>query len=139
MSIMHQFNDEDNRPDFVKPGKYAATIVDAEEKISKSSGNEMIELEWELDQPAPHIWDYLTFSAKMAWKIDTFLKSIGKQPKKGEEVKINAEDLVGLRAFIHLEIEDDNRGSKRNRVIKYITDKHPEALPTEEASKESAE
>jgi hypothetical protein len=130
MPIHHTFNDEDNRPDFVEAGVYPATIIEAEEKLSKSSGNEMIELRWRLDSPAPLVFDYLTFGEKMGWKVDTFLKSTGTQPEKGKEVEIEAEKLVGIRAFVQLAVEDDNRGGKRNKVAKYITDKgQPPALP----------
>ncbi len=137
MPIHHTFNDEDNRPDFVEAGVYPATITEAEEKISKSSGNEMIELKWRLDVPGPHVFDYLTFGEKMGWKIDTFLKSTGTQPEKGKEVDISAEGLVGLRAFIQLAVEDDNRGGKRNKVAKYITDRSvPEQPKVDEAKQE---
>lgn len=130
MPIHHKFDDRDNMPDFVEAGVYPATIIEAEEKISKSSGNEMIELKWQLDSPAPHIWDYLTFGEKMGWKVDTFLKSTATQPEKGIEIEISAEKLVGLRAFIQLAVEDDSRGGKRNKVAKYITDKgQPKKLP----------
>jgi hypothetical protein len=119
--IKHTFSDEDNRPDFVEPGIYSATIVVAEEKFSKSSGNEMIELQWKLDISSPIIWDHLIFGEKTLWKIDTFLKAIGKQPKKGEEVEINAADLIGCRAYLRLRIEE-YKGRDQNKVDRYETE-----------------
>jgi len=129
MAIKHQFNDEDNRPDFVDAGVYPATIKEAKEKLSKSSGNEMLEIIWRLDN-GMLIWDYVTFGEKTAYKVDTLLKSTGHAPKKGEEVELNADDMVGWRAFLDLRIEDDKNFGRKNKVSKYVTDKGvPEALP----------
>ena len=127
----HVYGDEDNRPDAVEPGVYPATIKDAEEKISKSSGNEMIALVWQLENGSL-VFDYLTFGDKMAWKVDTFIKSLGIQAVKGEEVDLNVESLRGKRAFLDLSIEHDADGKypDKNKVARYITDKgQPEPLP----------
>ena len=48
MPITHTFNDLDARPDKVEPGVYPATIIKAEEKVSKQ-GNDMIDIVWELE------------------------------------------------------------------------------------------
>jgi hypothetical protein len=91
--ITHKFSGEDNRPDVVEPGVYPATIKGAREGISKA-GNEQIELVWELES-GHVIYDYLTFTAKTGFKIDSFLKSIGMAPAKGAEIEIDAGDLIG--------------------------------------------
>ncbi|MFA5153479.1 MAG: DUF669 domain-containing protein [Clostridia bacterium] len=122
MSIRHQFNDEDNRASFVKPGVYPATIVRAEETISKASGNEMIKLAWKLDTPADWVWDYLTFSSKTTWRVNTFLKACGIAPEKGNDIELVADELVGLHALLELEIEEDRNGQTRNRVARYVAE-----------------
>jgi hypothetical protein len=127
--IKHHYDDLDNRPDAVEPGVYPATIKNATEKISKSSGNEMLEIVWQLENGLL-VFDYLTFGEKTAYKVDTFLKSVGKQPEKGKEIELNAEEMTGWRAFIDLRVEDDQQFGKKNKVNKYCTDKgQPPALP----------
>ena len=125
----HVFGDEDNRPDVVEPGVYPATIKEAKEKIAKSSGNEMLEIIWQLENGLL-VWDYLTFSAKTAYKIDTLLKATGHAPNKGEEIELKGDDMVSWRAFLDLRVEDDPQFGKKNKVNKYVTDKGvPPALP----------
>ena len=129
MAIKHTYGDEDNRPDAVPAGVYAATIKTATEKISKSSGNEMLEIIWAVDG-GPDVFDYVTFGPKTAYKVDTLLKATGHAPAKGEEVELKAEDMTGWRAFLDLRVEDDPQFGRKNKVSKYITDKgQPPALP----------
>jgi len=133
MSIKHVYSDLDNRPDCVEPGVYPATIKDAEEKTSKSSGNDMIAIEWLLENGLL-VFDYLTFGPKTAYKVDTFLKSVGMSPEKGETVEINADELIGKRAFIEVKIEPASGDyPAKNKVDKYCVDKgQPKALPEDE-------
>ena len=127
--IKHTYSDLDNRPDCVEPGVYPATIKTATEKISKSSGNEMLEIIWSVDK-GPDVFDYVTFGPKTAYKVDTLLKATGHAPTKGEEVELKAEDMTGWRAFLDLRIEDDPQFGKKNKVSKYMTDRGvPEGLP----------
>jgi hypothetical protein len=129
MSIRHTYGDEDNRPDAVPAGVYTATIKSACEKISKASGNEMLEIIWAVDG-GPDVFDYVTFGPKTAYKVDTLLKATGNAPAKGEEVELKAEDMTGWRAFLDLRIEDDPQFGRKNKVSKYVTDKGvPPALP----------
>jgi len=129
MPITHTFNDLDARPDKVEPGVYPAIIIKAEEKVSKQ-GNDMIDIVWELENKL-WIFDHLVFTPKTGFKVDTFLKSIGKAPTKGEDVEIVADELVGCRAFIELGIEPANGPyDERNRIDHYVTDKGvPDDLP----------
>lgn len=133
MPITHVFNDEDNKPDAVEPGVYAATIEEVTEKVSKSSGNEMLEIVWRLDINGLLVYDYLVFSEKTGFRVDTLLKATGHAPAKGETIEINACDLSGWRAFIELKIEDDPKHGKKNKVVKYVTN---EGQPPEPPKKE---
>jgi len=135
--IRHEYNDLDNRPDNVDPGVYPATIRNAEEKISKSSGNDMIEIEWLLENGLI-IFDYLTFGPKTAYKVDTFLKCVDMSPDKGKTIEINADELIGKRAFIDLKIEpaSDDYPAK-NKVSKYCTNEgQPKDLPKDKDDKD---
>jgi len=124
MGVKHTFNNLDARPDKVEPGIYPATIKSAEEKVSKN-GNDMIDITWELENSL-WVYDHLVFTTKTGFKVDTFLKAIGKTPPKGvgAEVEIVADELVGLRAFIELGIEPaEGPYDERNKVNRYVTDK----------------
>jgi len=129
----HVYNAEDNRPDIMPPGVYPVTVREAEDQISKSSGNEMIKVTLELEN-GNWVFDYLTFGSKQGEKIkiDTFITATGQAVTKGEEVDLKAAECVGKRAFVELSIEHDENGKypDKNRVSKYITDKgQPPALP----------
>jgi hypothetical protein len=89
---------------FVEPGIYQLEIVNAVEKLSQN-GNEMIKLITKVVLPSggvgPEIHDHLVFTAKASWKIDQFLASIGQAVIPGEEVSIDADDLVGRHGPCH--------------------------------------
>ena len=90
---------------FVKPGIYQVEIANAVEKLSQN-GNEMIKLICKVVLPnggtGPEIHDHLVFTAKASWKIDQFLASIGQAVVPGEEVSIEADDLVGATGLAML-------------------------------------
>lgn len=131
--MKHQYNDLDNRKDFEEPGIYSATIIKAENAIAQDSGNEIIKLRIELDDSKVWIFENLTFGARSAWRVDTFLKSVGKQPAKGEEIDIIPEELVGLRLWVKIKIEE-YKGKTQNKVDQYVTDKGlPPAIDADKA------
>ena len=90
---------------FVEPGVYRVEIENAVEKRSQA-GNEMIKLVCRVVLPdgtlGPEIWDHLVFTPKAAWKIDQFLASIGQAVVAGEEVNIDAGDLIGQTALAEI-------------------------------------
>ncbi len=133
MSVHHTFNDLDNRPDCVTPGQYPATIIKAEEKLSKQ-GNDMIALTWELNGNKLWVFDHIVFLPTSAWKVDTFLKAIGHAPEKGKEVEIKADELVGCKAILELEVEPAaGTYPAKNKVAKYLA---PTSAPQEKQSDE---
>lgn len=138
MPVSYTYQGEDNRPDFVEPGIYQATVVAAEEKVSKRSGNDMIELVWALDGVGLWVWDYLTFGPKTQWRIDTFLRACGHQPDgKGVEVELDSASMVGWKAKVELIVEDDG-GRKRNKVLKYIYEDVPATKPAAQPAEPEA-
>lgn len=90
---------------FVEPGIYQVEIANAVEKLSQN-GNEMIKLICKVVLPSggvgPEIHDHLVFTAKASWKIDQFLASIGQAVVPGEEVSIEADDLIGATGLAML-------------------------------------
>jgi len=90
---------------FVEPGTYKLEIVNAVEKTSQN-GNEMIKVICKVALPnggvGPEIHDHLVFTPKASWKIDQFLASLGQAVVPGEEVNIEADDLIGKIGIAYL-------------------------------------
>lgn len=117
---------------FVVPGKYKLEVVSAVEKLSQA-GNPMIKLICKVILPngdkGPEIHEHLTFTPKAAWKIDQFRAACGQAVVPGEEVTIEAEDLVGVSAWALLgEEEGTDNGHRFNKIERWM-------LPTESAPK----
>jgi len=105
MPTYKQSEPKTNGKYFVEPGTYRVEIESAVEKIS-AQGNDMIKLVCRVLLPdgakGPEIWDHLVFTPKAAWKIDQFLASIGQAVVAGEEVNIDAGDLIGQTALAEI-------------------------------------
>lgn len=126
------YQDREAKAFFVPAGDYILGVKSAVMALSKSSGNEQIELQLEVvhgpklkpDQKGVTIYDYLIFGEKTDWKIDLFLKACKRQPKKGEVLDINDEWLdkhvVGALLWAQL-VEDEYQGKKKNKIGQYLT------------------
>ena len=70
----------------------------------------------------PEVWDHLVFTAKAAWKIDQFLASIGRATVPGEDVDVDAIDLIGAVgvALIGEEPGQTNPDHKFNTIERWI-------------------
>ena len=110
---------------FVEPGIYQIDVRNAIEKVS-DNGNDMIKIICKVILPdggvGPEIHDYLVFTAKAAWKIDQFLASIGQAVVPGEEVTVNAIDLVGQTglALIGEEPGQKNPQHRFNTIERWV-------------------
>lgn len=64
-----------------KPGNYPFYVIEAAEKVSKASGNDMIELKMEITIPDRQkpivVYDYLVSSEKSLEKIKQFCEAVG--------------------------------------------------------------
>jgi len=93
---------------FVEPGTYEVEIVKAVEKTSQA-GNPTIKLDvavlLEGGTTGPTMWEHLTFTAKAGWKVDQVLSSIGRAVIPGEDVSVEAEDLIGEKGVCLLGVE----------------------------------
>ena len=122
----YHYDAEDNRAEEIDPGEYMATIVSAQDKIAKTSGNEMIEICWAVNDNGCRIYDYLTFTEKTAFRIDTFLQACGHAPERaGVDVELNAAEMVGWRAWVKVGLVPDSRDAsrKQNKIVQYIIGK----------------
>jgi hypothetical protein len=109
----------------VPPGIYNVEVASATEKTSQS-GNAMIKLVCTILLPdgseGPEVWDHLVFTAKASWKIDQFLASIGRAVIPGEDVEIEALDIVGVKgvALIGEEPGATNPDHKFNCLERWV-------------------
>ena len=110
---------------FVEPGVYKMEVVSAADKTSQN-GNAMIKLVCKILMPdgsaGPEVWDHLVFTPKAAWKIDQFLASIGRATIPGEDVDVDAIDLIGATgvALIGEEPGQTNPDHKFNNIERWI-------------------
>ena len=110
---------------FVEPGVYKMEVASAADKTSQN-GNAMIKLVCKILMPdgsaGPEVWDHLVFTAKAAWKIDQFLASIGRATIPGEDVDVDAIDLIGATgvALIGEEPGQTNPDHKFNLIERWI-------------------
>jgi predicted metal-dependent phosphoesterase TrpH len=110
---------------FVEPGIYRVEVKNAVEKTSQN-GNAMIKLVCKIllkdDLEGPEVWDHLVFTAKASWKIDQFLASIGQAVVPGEEVSVEATDLVGEVGVAEIgeEAGTNNPDQRFNNIQRWV-------------------
>jgi len=134
MAITYTSGAGTQRRDKVRDGEYNIAVVGAEEKTSKS-GNPMIELKIEVLGPiggeqfeentGPIIWDNLVFIDSCAWKIDQFRAACGEDVTEGEQVSIEADDLIGAALKGHIVTGQSNSGKERNEIGAYLSSNEP--------------
>lgn len=110
----------------VSEGEYVLVVIGAEPAYSKND-NEMIELRFRIEQAprAPLVYDRLVFTEGAEWRIDVFLKAIGRRYAVNEEVDFDEEfchKLVGERTWAHLAI-DVYKERRKNVVGEYLIGK----------------
>lgn len=107
----------------VPDGIYEIECIDAKEKTSKTSGNPMMELNWQIvgknGDHGPKLKDWLVMSEAVAWRIDSFLVAAGKHPGEGVEIELEADDLIGVAVRARLKQEKDTKGTNM-RVDAYL-------------------
>jgi len=111
-------------------GKYQAEIVNAENKISKSSGNPMIELQMMCHTNTEHsvrVFDYIVNPSSL-WKLKSICRCCGMDFNKGE---IDEQLLVGRWMMVKLKIRAaTDKYSEKNEVVAYV-DKINSTTPTQ--------
>jgi hypothetical protein len=125
MPSYKQEEPKSNSSFFVEPGIYRVEVKNAIEKNSQN-GNPMIKVIAKVITASggagPEIHDHLVFTAKASRKIDQFLASIGRAVIPGEEVNIEANDLIGVTgvALIGEEPGQTNPDQKFNTIERWI-------------------
>jgi len=99
-------------------GEYQFEVTGAEEKVSNTSGNDMIELTLKI-KGGPTVYDYLVNIDESHWKLDNFLAAIGFDFKPGVPVDIDPDNFIGRRGTCSL-YSDTYQGRKKNKVADYV-------------------
>ncbi len=94
------------------------TISKAEEAVSKNSGKDMLKLVlkvWDCHGVEGLVYDYITASPKMAWKLKHFFESIG-QGEQYQKGTINSEELIGKSGKAILAMQSDKTGQYGDKI-----------------------
>ncbi len=123
----YEFKDRQAPQGLVPKDRYEFTLVEVEDKLAKTSGNQMFEITLRLDGKGRgvRVKDHLVFTEKAMWKIDTFLKATGQAPEEKGETSVEADMLYGLRGEADIDIEErewNGRPFKKNIVAGYPAD-----------------
>jgi hypothetical protein len=102
----------------VPDGQYPFETTNAEEKVSESSGNEMLAVTLKI-KDGPTVYDYLVLNSDAAWKLTNFLASIGYPFKPGQPLNFEPDEVVGRKGECLL-YTDSYQGKKRNKVADYV-------------------
>jgi len=114
----------------VPDGDYPFTVLAAEDRISKTSGNDMIDLqlacEVGMDRPL-NVYENLVFTEKSLYKIKQFLDATGMKDKytlNGSRLEINLEpdECIGAVGVCHLE-----KGEKYMEVAWFLQKRFTES------------
>lgn len=109
---------------YVEPGDYRCKVVEAKEDTSKA-GNDMITAKCRVIREdgteGPAFFERLVFTEKTFWRVDQFLKACGKHPGEGEDIAIDADDMIGWEFEATLTIEEYD-GRKSNRIAEFLFD-----------------
>jgi len=107
-------------------------IIKAEDGVSQA-GNPVIKLRGEVresldgaisfeDGQGPLIFENLVFVQSAAWKIDQFRCAIGEDPEEGEEITLEADDLLGVVVPCALKQAKNQKGDDTMEVEYFITE-----------------
>jgi hypothetical protein len=99
-------------------GEYQFEVSGAEEKVSNTSGNDMIELTLKIVN-GPTVFDYLVSTPESYWKVDNFLASIGYEVKPGVPTDLDPDDFIGRKGTCIL-YTDTYQGKRKNKVSDYV-------------------
>ncbi|MEL0098700.1 MAG: hypothetical protein VW907_04015 [Opitutae bacterium] len=121
----YTYKGRESLPDCVDPGDYIVRVIEAEAGISngaKTRGHDTLKLKLKEENSGATFFEVLTFHESCDFKIDTFIRSTGIKAEEGKEIELNPPDLVGLRGWVSLRIDEYN-GRKGNKVAIWLTDR----------------
>lgn len=114
-------NYSNTRSDYVDPGDYDMQITNAETGES-SSGNKKIVVYLEVtagDSKGLQLVDHLAITDKAMWKIDDFLRGLGKVVPKGKSLSLDLDKLKGKATRVRVD-DDEYNGVTNSKIVKYL-------------------
>lgn len=101
-------------------GEYDFTVVDFERTFSKAGKNmAKITLEIDYDGFKWKVWDYMTLTSNMAWKLASFFETLGLKKKGTELKKMPWNEILGKTGRVKIKHEQYN-GNDSAKVERYI-------------------
>lgn len=99
----------------LEEGIYTVTIDEAEETVSKSSGNPMIRVRYAVEGYDNKLFDNFVLTEKALWKLKELLDALDYDTS--DVVDLDVQELVGavLQAKV---IQEEYEGNIVNRVVK---------------------
>lgn len=117
--------EEIDKIELLEAGKYDFVVSKVKPKVSKSSGNKMLEIQLQVFDKSGNtktVFDYLVFTPGGAKKMRHFFESINKIDLY-EQKKASASALEGLNGMLDLIIQKQETGeyagTKKNAVKDY--------------------
>lgn len=123
--------------EIIPVGEYEVRITEANEKISQSSGKDMIEL---VVQPTDEkikgkLWEYIVDNEYAQQRIHDILSSCGCPPSRGQQ--INSRTFLNKVGRIKVKHETRN-GETKARINYWLSPKPGEAAPAAPPAEEGA-
>lgn len=133
------FTDQENKApsELIAAGDYEVEVIKCESGLrnsGKTNGCEAFDFQVRVAKhPGCTIWEDITFGYEpLQWKLDVVLKCLnflfdGRPLEKGQAFDIAPEDMIGLRGWVTVKVEDYRASTgemrKTNRVAVWRTDK----------------
>jgi len=112
-----KYNPEDAQSEFalIPAGKHRVRIFDAQEKVSKSSGDPMVELTLEVSGYSSRVWHYIVFSSSNPSMTNRMLSQLWDNFGIPRE-NYNLASWRGKVGGANIVIENSEQYGKKNRV-----------------------
>lgn len=128
MKVNPKSEQEFKSRNLLDPGTYDFTVLNAVEKVSKNSGEPMIEIiihVFGMDGRRFTIYDYLIDKEPMDFKL-RHIAHISGVLNKYEEGEVNANDLIGKKGKVKVSIRKDTTGiyGDKNQIVDYIVEEN---------------
>lgn len=115
----------DAQNEILKPGIYDFEVLKVSLKVSKTSGQPMLELNlriWDENGRTYSLLDWFTTSPKMAFKIKHFWESVGEPEKYNGSSR--PQDFIGKTGKVITKIRKNNENKDQPNIYDYFVDKN---------------
>lgn len=107
----------------VTPGTYRLRVIESVEKLSKAN-NIMVEQKYDIldndGQKIGTVYDNLVFTEAAKWKLDNYLRALGKHPGPDQDIDIQCRHQLGEELLADIGHEPGKNGKVYNAVLDYL-------------------